>query len=197
MKVNSKWLHRLWKKRPLTNREEDSEKRRRISSPMQRPADAPKEDEVQDELNGDRSEFAMSTTDQGESSNAKQDEAADQGGSFHALPNQDEPPMVASSSRPSAHHGGSSNVSESTEITMAVVANPAPQSPAASQVSMSSTGNRRLRSRATHLVWQSVFCSHCNYEYGQYKYDPSPGARDEPTWDYRVANQEGLEFLFC
>ncbi len=246
MKVNSNWLRRLWKKRriPLTNRE-DSEKRPRISSPMQRPAYAPREDEVQDdlekknnlgELDGhlpqDMSDVAMSTN-QGGSSHActKQDEAspipADQAVSSNALPNQDEAnPMVAnqggssnpnqddaapivanqggslefaSSSPPAAHQGGSSNVSESTEMPvvsqMAVVASQAPQSPAASVVSMSSAGNHRLRSRATNLIWQSVFCSHCNCEYGQYKYDPSPGARDSPTWDYCVADEEGLDFF--
>ena len=72
----------------------------------------------------------------------------------------------------------------------------APRSPAESLVSITSAGTNRLRSRTSNLVWQSVFCSICNCEYGHYKYDPSPGSRDSPTWDYRVADEQGLDFCF-
>ena len=136
--------------------------------------------------------------------------SAHHGGSS-ASTNQDEPRAVADQAgsseiaSSSAHHGGLSNEPDRSlnsseapipEVSQMVAAlSQAPRSPAESLVSITSAGTNRLRSRTSNLVWQSVFCSICNCEYGQYKYDPSPGSRDSPTWDYRVADEQGLDFF--
>ena len=66
-----------------------------------------------------------------------------------------------------------------TESVVDIVAPPdlpseAPRSPGGvSQISMNSRPGRDAC-----LVWQSVFCPICSFEYGQYKYDPHPGQRD-------------------
>ena len=64
------------------------------------------------------------------------------------------------------------------ETTLMVVPSAAPASPAVSQVSMTSRQTHGPRTRGESLAWQSVFCSGCNFEYGQYKFDPSPGGRE-------------------
>ena len=106
------------------------------------------------------------------------------------------------------HEGDSSNQGESSnlreveaihhqeETTLMVVPSAAPASPAVSQVSMTSRQTHGQRTRGESLAWQSVFCSGCNFEYGQYKFDPSPGGRDAPTWDYRVLDERGAVFVF-
>ena len=42
------------------------------------------------------------------------------------------------------------------------------------------------------LRWQTTECPDCRKPNGQFKYDPAPGLRDEPTWHMRVMTTEGV-----
>ena len=43
-----------------------------------------------------------------------------------------------------------------------------------------------------YLHWQTTECPDCRKPNGQFKYDPAPGLRDEPTWHMRVMTTEGV-----
>ena len=43
-----------------------------------------------------------------------------------------------------------------------------------------------------YLHWQTTECPDCRRPNGQFKYDPAPGLRDEPTWHMRVMTTEGV-----
>ena len=43
-----------------------------------------------------------------------------------------------------------------------------------------------------YMHWQTTECPDCRKPNGQFKYDPAPGLRDEPTWHMRVMTTEGV-----
>ena len=51
---------------------------------------------------------------------------------------------------------------------------------------------RVIAGRRDEIIgWKDVYCNHCRDLCGQYKLDPCPGGRDEPTWDIRVHDHSG------
>ena len=226
MSMNSKWLRTFRKKRRLALQNEvQDQKRSRCSSPSNVPEKMPSLESnlIQDKSSEKTHQGGSSNVssnqnepcfvaDQGVSS-VIASSTANHCGSSDVSTHQNELCTVADSDQVGSsemasslgnhaglHRDGSLNASEAAPIPevsqMVATLSQAPRSPAESLVSVTSAGNHRLRSRTSNLVWQSVFCSNCNCEYGQYKYDPSPGARDSPTWDYRVADEQGLDFCF-
>jgi len=180
--------------------EEQAQKRQRTSSRLLKPEDLAKE--VEEMLLLESEETKQTSTSLPPNGVADQTGPSDFGVSStneaSGVAIQGESPEIASTHEgESSNQGGSSNQREPAaihhqeEATLMIVPSEAPRSPAVSQVSMTS----RKRTRGESLAWQSVFCSACNFEYGQYKYDPSPGDRDAPTWNYRVVDEQGAVFV--
>jgi len=193
VKVKTKWIRKLRRNstRPPLHDEEQAQKRQRTSSPLSKPEDAFKQVE----------EVLL------DSEETKETSLPPNGVANETGPFDFEASGVAMQGE-TTHEGDSSNQGESSnlreveaihhqeETTLMVVPSAAPASPAVSQVSMTSRQTHGQRTRGESLAWQSVFCSGCNFEYGQYKFDPSPGGRDAPTWDYRVLDERGAVFVF-
>ena len=174
--------------------EEQAQKRQRTSSPLSKPEDAL--EEVEEVLLLDSEESKQAST------SLPPNGVADETGPFDFEASGVAMQGETTHEGESSNQGGSSNLRETEaihhqeEATLMVVSSAAPGSPAVSQVSMTSRQTHRPRTRGESLAWQSVFCSGCNFEYGQYKYDPSPGDRDAPTWNYRVLDEQGAVFGF-
>ena len=202
-RVNTKWIRRtLRTKRPIQDQEEQKAKKQKSEADQSQNAFPSQENSKDDSVLPPTSEHTSQTV-EGMTSDLSllPPNGMDQQNMASGLvesSNQRNEILVSS-----APDGEKDNISEVVESStqpekesLVPASNPesvvdivapseAPRSPGGvSQISMSSRPGPRL-------VWQSVFCSICNIEYGQYKYDPNP------TWMYRVCDERGGFCCHC
>ena len=203
VKVKRKWLKRIRVKKPLEDEEEQEPKKQKTSGSSneehveedfpsmsanpdqnhllfeenQEAATSSNQEDLTSELAS-----ALSNATQGRTSGAEKDIT-----SALAASSTNEDALTRSGQNAEAGAVSSSDI----VVPLQQISSPAPRSPGGvSQMSINSRASHR-----PNLSWQSVFCPTCEYEYGQYKYDPCPGSRDPPTWTYRVADEEGVCFF--